>query len=98
MIERVAVNATGRAGSPQGMADAVDAGRVFTGLSRVTVPAIDRFGGDIVIGVLCGEVVMATGAGIGFVSRSQELGRVNKQRKRLSRGIGFEKGLVGMTF
>jgi hypothetical protein len=80
------------------MAYAVDAGRVFFALRCVTGPAIDRFGSDIVIGMFGSEVGMATGARIGFVSGSQEPGPVNKQGKRLSGGIGFEKGLVGMTF
>src|SRR5690349_17640266 len=79
------------------MAQAVDAGRVFFSLRRVTAPAIDRFGGNIVIGMFGSEVGMATGARIGFVSGRQESGGVNEQRERLSRGIGLEKRLIGMT-
>lgn len=97
VVERVAINATGRARGPELMAYSVNAGRVIPGLRLVTTAAVDRLGGDIVVRVFGGQISMATGAGVRFVDISAKSGFIYKQRDCLAGGVGFKERFVRMT-
>src|SRR5206468_593543 len=97
VIERVAVNAARRARGTELMAYAVNAGRVFFGLQFVASGAIDRFGRDIVIRMLGGQIRMTTGAAIGLMDGRTEFGFVYEQPNCLVSSVGFEERFIGVT-
>ena len=76
---------------------AVNAGAVTFALLLVTTGAIDRRHGPVVVGMRCGDVRMATDAGVGFVDRGGESGLVHKQRNCPARGVGGGQRFVGMA-
>ena len=63
----------------------------------VALGAIDRLGGDIVVGMFGGDVGMATGAGIGAVNRGHQFGHINVQGYFSSGGVGRRQSFVGMA-
>ena len=76
---------------------AMHTGGVTLRLLRMTTGAIDRLGSNIVIRMFFRKVGVATGAGVGPMNRRREFGRINKQRNRLARRIGYRERFVRMT-
>jgi len=60
-------------------------------------PTINRAGGDVVVRMPGSQVGMAACAGVGFVDRTGNFGKIHKQGDGLSRGVGPEESLIGMA-
>ena len=56
----------------------MDAGLVGGGLRSVTAGAIDGAGGDVIVGMFCGEVVVAIETVFGFVDGGFECGGIDE--------------------
>ena len=77
---------------------AVNTRAVAFGLSFMAAPAIDRFGGEIVIWMLPGQIGMTARAGVGPVHRGSKLRWINKQRNFFPGCIRLAERFIGMTF
>ena len=75
----------------------MDTGAIAFSLPLMALSALYFPGGNIIVRMLDRQVGMATGAGIRFVRGGSQFGRINKQRNGFAGGVGFEKGLIGMT-
>jgi len=74
--------------------ETVNARAVTVGLPLMTRRAIYRLKNFIVVRMFHCRVDVATDAGIRSVSRSGEFRFIDEQGNCLSRGVGFEKGVV----
>src|SRR4051794_12242326 len=63
----------------------------------VAAGAVDRLGGDVVVGVGRLEVGVAANAGVGGVNRRAELGRVHEQGDFFARLFLFSEVLVAVA-
>ena len=80
-----------------GQGQAVDAGAVALGLLLVARLAIGRFGREVIVGVIRGEVRVAARTGVGLVDGGLELGHINKEGNFFAGGVGLGEGLVPVT-
>ena len=94
LVGAVAVPACRRGGISGLQGQGMHAGVVAFGQALVTTGAVDRLGGDIVIGMFVRHVAVATGAGVGAVGRGFQPGGVHVERLGLAVGIGLGEGLV----
>ena len=80
-----------------GQGQGVDAGAVALGLLLVARLAIGRFGRDVIVWVVSGEIRVAARAGVGLVDGGLELCHIDKQGNYVACGVGLGEGLVPVT-
>ncbi len=98
VVLAVAIGAGGRCGGAHGAAHAVDARGIDIRLLLVADRAVHRLRRDVVVGMIPGEIAVATGAQVGLVDGSREFRRIDKQRNDLADRIGLVQVFISMAF
>ncbi len=75
----------------------MNAGGVSEGRLDVAAGAIHRLGGEMVVGMLVGDVVVATGAGVGAMDGGGECCGINEKGEHAAGGVGGSEGFVAVA-
>ena len=82
---------------PAGQSQPVHAGSKGFGLLFVAFCTIGRLRGEVVIGMLSGDIAVTTRATVGLMDRGPQLGLVDEHRNTFTSSIGFVERLIGVT-